>query len=408
MTETVLAPKVQGGRRGPTVLLAVGHGSVDIYQGFVPVLVPFLVAERHYDYVAVSGFVLAATVLSSVVQPLFGLLTDRWAVRGTGRWLVPVSMLVTGLGVALLGVGGTYWLTLAVIALSGVGVAAYHPEGARLARSVTGGEPVRMSWFSLGGNVGFALAPVLATPVLAVWGLSAAPLLIVPALIGIGVSAPLLRRAPAAEAASVGGASAGGGSAGGASARRAGGADNWPAFRRLTSVIMLRSVAYVGLSTFLGLFVQQRLHDSAAASGFALFALYAGGAVGTVLGGRLAVRWGRLRVLRAAYVAAAVALAGVVLVPGPAVLVFVTAAALTLYMPFSLHITLGQDYLPSRIGTASGVTLGLAVSAGGVFAPVLGLLAKATSLQTTLACLIVLPALAWLLARRLPDPNPPA
>jgi MFS transporter, FSR family, fosmidomycin resistance protein len=413
MTETVLAPKVQGDRRGPTVLLAVGHGSVDIYQGFVPVLVPFLVAERHYDYVAVSGFVLAATVLSSVVQPLFGLLTDRWAVRGSGRWLVPVSMLVTGLGVALLGVGGEYWLTLAVIALSGVGVAAYHPEGARLARSVTGGEPVRMSWFSLGGNVGFALAPVLATPVLAVWGLSAAPLLIVPALIGIAVSAPLLRRSPAAGAASRGGGPAGTGSAGtgsaaGASARRAGGSDNWPAFGRLSSVIMLRSVAFVGLSTFLGLFVQQRLHDSAAASGFALFSLFAGGAVGTVLGGRLAARWGRLRVLRAAYVAAAVAIAGVVLVPGPAVLVFVAAAALTLYMPFSLHITLGQDYLPNRIGTASGVTLGLAVSVGGVFAPVLGLLAKATSLHTTLACLVVLPALAWLLARRLPDPTPPA
>jgi MFS transporter, FSR family, fosmidomycin resistance protein len=89
------------------------------------------------------------------------------------------------------------------------------------------------------------------------------------------------------------------------------------------------------------------------------------------------------------------------------VLVFVTAAALTLYMPFSLHITLGQDYLPNRIGTASGVTLGLAVSVGGVFAPGLGLLAKATSIHTTLACLVVLPALAWLVARRLPDPTPP-
>jgi FSR family fosmidomycin resistance protein-like MFS transporter len=369
------------------VLLAIGHGSVDVYQGIVPVLVPFLVAERHYDYVAVSGFVLAATVLSSVVQPLFGLLTDRWAMR----WLIPVSMLVTGLGVALLGVSGSYWLSLTAIALSGVGVAAYHPEGARLARSVTGGEPVRMSWFSLGGNVGFALAPVIATPVLAVWGLSGAPVLIVPALLGIAVSVPLLGRASAPRAASAGRA----------------GVDDWPAFRVLTSVIVLRSVAFVGLSTFLGLFVQQRVHNSPTSSAVALFALFAGGAVGTVLGGRLAARWGRLRVLRAAYAAAAVALTGVVLVPGPGVLVFVAAAALTLYMPFSLHITLGQDYLPRRIGTASGVTLGLAVSAGGVFAPVLGMLAQATSLRITLASLILLPALACLLARRLREPAVP-
>ncbi|MDT7633288.1 MAG: transporter, family, fosmidomycin resistance protein [Pseudonocardiales bacterium] len=387
VTEIAHAPTPTRGDRGPAVLLAIGHGSVDVYQGIVPVLVPFLVAERHYDYVAVSGFVLAATVLSSVVQPLFGLLTDRWAMR----WLIPVSMLVTGLGVALLGVSGSYWLSLTAIALSGVGVAAYHPEGARLARSVTGGEPVRMSWFSLGGNVGFALAPVIATPVLAVWGLSGAPVLIVPALLGIAVSVPLLGRASAPRAASAGRA----------------GADDWPAFRVLTSVIVLRSVAFVGLSTFLGLFVQQRVHNSPTSSAVALFALFAGGAVGTVLGGRLAARWGRLRVLRAAYAAAAVALTGVVLVPGPGVLVFVAAAALTLYMPFSLHITLGQDYLPRRIGTASGVTLGLAVSAGGVFAPVLGMLAQATSLRITLASLILLPALACLLARRLREPAVP-
>jgi len=75
-----------------TVLLAAGHGSVDVYQGIVPVLVPFLVAARHYDYLEVSGFVLAASVLSSVVQPLFGLLADRRAARGTGRWLIPASM----------------------------------------------------------------------------------------------------------------------------------------------------------------------------------------------------------------------------------------------------------------------------------------------------------------------------
>ncbi|MBO0849376.1 MAG: MFS transporter, partial [Pseudonocardia sp.] len=180
-------------RRVPTVLLAVGHGSVDIFQGIVPVMVPFLVAERHYDYVSVSAFVLAATVLSSVVQPLFGLLTDRWAARGGGRWLVPAAMVCTGLGVALVGTAGSYPLALAAIALSGIGVAAYHPEGARLARAVTGGDHVRMSWFSLGGNVGFAFAPVIATPVLVAGGLHASPALFAPALLGVLVTVPLLR-----------------------------------------------------------------------------------------------------------------------------------------------------------------------------------------------------------------------
>jgi FSR family fosmidomycin resistance protein-like MFS transporter len=376
-------------RRTSTVLLAIGHGSVDIFQGIVPVMVPFLVVERHYDYLEVSGFVLAANVLSSVVQPLFGLLTDRWSMR----WLLPVAMVCSGLGVALVGVAESYPQALLVVALSGVGVAAYHPAAARLARSVTGGDHVRMSWFSLGGNVGFALAPVLVTPLLAVGGLAAAPVLLAPALLGVLVTVPLLGRASAARAATGPGSDHPG-------------RDDWPAFGVLTSVIGLRSVAYVGLSTFLALFVHQRVADSPTASGLALFALYAGGAVGTWLGGRLAARWGRLRVLRVSYAVSAVALAGVAFVPGPVMIGFVAVVSLAMYAPFSLHITLGQDYLPRRIGTASGVTLGLAVSVGGVFAPALGALAEATSLQLTLGCLAVLPAIACTLAYRLREPRP--
>jgi FSR family fosmidomycin resistance protein-like MFS transporter len=249
-----------------------------------------------------------------------------------------------------------------------------------------------MSWFSLGGNVGFALAPVIATPVLIAGGLGAAPLLALPAAVGMALTLPLLRGQHRAGSRPVAHADAGNGT------------DDWPAFRTLSAIIVLRSVAYVGMSTFLGLFVQQRIPHGVAASGLALFVLYAGGAVGTVLGGRCAVRWGRLRTLRVAYLASSIALAGVAFVPGPAVLVFVAAASLALYVPFSLHITLGQDYLPTRMGTASGVTLGLAASVGGAFTPVLGLIAQASSLQVTLGCLIPLPAVAWLLGRRLREP----
>lgn len=372
-------------RANKRLLLSAGHGGVDFYQGIVPVLVPFLVSERHYGYLGVSGFVLAASLLSSVVQPLCGVLTDRWAMP----WLVPAGTLAAGCGVAVIGLTTSYPLTLAAIALTGFGVAAYHPEAARLARGVTGGDHVGMSWFSLGGNVGFALAPVVATPVLAVGGLAAAPFLLAPAVLGVLVTVPLLGRR-----------------AGVTAGTRTGGRDDWPAFRVLTAVVVLRSIAYIGLSSFLGLFVQQRVQPGDAAGGVALFVLFAGGAVGTVLGGRLARRWGRIRTMRRAYGVAVPALAGVALVPGPALYGFVAVAAIALYVPFSLHITLGQDYLPNRVGTAGGVTLGLAVSVGGVLAPALGAMADATSLRTVLATLCVLPALALLLTRRLREPAP--
>lgn len=369
-------------KRFQTTVLSTGHGSVDLYQGIVPVLVPFLAAERGYDYLAVSGFVLAATLLSSVVQPLFGLLTDRWSMP----WLIPASMIASGLGVALIGLSSSYPFTLAAIGLTGIGVAAYHPQAARTARSVTGGSHVGMSWFSLGGNLGFAVAPA-AGPLLAYSGLAATPLLVLPAVVGAAITLPLLRLGGAARLRS-----------------HLLGVNDWPAFRTLTAIIILRSIAYVGLSTFLSLYVGQRLHLSTGASATTLFVLFGGGVIGTLLGGRLATRFGRLPTMRWSYAVAAFALAGVALVPTAALFAFVALSAVALYVPFSLHITLGQDYLPTRVGTASGVTLGLAVSAGGVAAPPLAAAAEATSLQLVLALLALLPALSCLLTLRLREP----
>jgi FSR family fosmidomycin resistance protein-like MFS transporter len=76
----------------------------------------------------------------------------------------------------------------------------------------------------------------------------------------------------------------------------------------------------------------------------------------------------------------------------------------TTFMPFSVFVVLGQDYLPNRIGTASGVTVGLAVSVGGLFTPVFGWIADATSLHTTLWLLVALPVLALALSARLRAP----
>ncbi|WP_328315325.1 MFS transporter [Streptomyces sp. NBC_00442] len=371
-------------------LLAVGHACVDVYQGAVAALVPFFVAERGYSYAAASGIVLAASLLSSVVQPLFGALADRWAMP----WLLPVSTAVAGIGVALSASGGTYAMTLAMVAVSGAGVAAYHPESARVARVASAGSHTAMGWFSLGGNLGFAAAPLLVAAVVGAGGLRAAPLLVVPAALGSVLCVLALRatRMP-----------------GRAGARVVSGAvrDDGASFLKLSLVVVCRSLVFVGLSAFIALYARERVGGGEVAGSAALFVLYAGGAAGTVVGGGLAARWGRVRVVGWSYAAAVPAVAGVVFVPGPAFYLFVALTSAALYVPFSLQVTLGQDYLPTRIGTASGVTLGLTVSVGGLAGPLIGAAADATSLQAALAPLISLPALAWLLARALPEPTGP-
>ncbi|MFB7189513.1 MFS transporter [Streptomyces sp. NPDC056230] len=379
-------------RARPLTLLSLGHACVDIYQGAVAALVPFFVSERAYTYAAASGVVLAASLLSSVVQPLFGALTDKWAMP----WLLPVSTLVCGAGVALAGVCGSYALTLAAVAVSGIGVAAYHPEAARVARRAAHGSHTAMGWFSLGGNLGFATAPLMVSAVVATGGLGASPLLVVPALAGVVLCVAALRGVdvPAATAADTG-------------ASGAPGRDDWASFLKLTGAIVCRSIVFVGLSAFLSLYVRLRTGGGEVAGTAALFVLYLGGAVGTVTGGRLAARHGRIPVVQWSYALSVLAVAGVVFVPGPLFYGFVALTSAGLYVPFSLHVTLGQDYLPRRVGTASGITLGLAVSIGGIAGPLIGAVADATSLQTALAPLIALPALGWILLRALEEPGTP-
>lgn len=373
-------------RNNAIILLAVGHACVDVYQGAVAALVPFFVAEREYSYAAVSGIVLAASVLSSVAQPVFGLLTDRWAMP----WLLPVSTLLGGVGIAVSGVSGSYALTLTFVAISGLGVAAYHPESARIARLASGGSHRAMSWFSLGGNIGFALAPLLVASV----SLSLTPLLVVPALAGSVLCLPVLR-----ALAKTGGTRA--------AATGSAGRDDRVSFAKLSLAVICRSIVFIGLSTFISLYATQRMGGNAIAGTVALFVLYLGGAVGSLLGGSLADRWDRVTVSRWSYLAATVAVAGIVTVPGPALYLFVALASIGLYVPFSLQVTLGQDYLPSRVGTASGITLGLTVSVGGLASPLIGSLADATSLRTALIPLILMPVLSWLLFRTLPEPATP-
>ncbi|MCP3753732.1 MFS transporter [Streptomyces sp. TBY4] len=379
-----------------TAAFSAGHSCVDVYQGAVAALVPFLVSERAYGYAAASGIVLAASLLSSVVQPLFGALTDRWPMP----WLIPLATAAAGLGVALVGLDAGYAATLAAVALSGLGVAAYHPAAARMVRTAGGPGHGAMSWFALGGNIGFACAPLLVVGALALPGPAGWWLLAAPAALGVFLNRPPSGGRSAAEQAAdrIGAAPA--------PAPPRPPSDDRRAFLRLSLVVVVRSVVFTGLSTFIALYVRERGGGETGGAA-ALFVLFAGSAGGTLLGGRLAARWGRVTTVRRAYAAVGPAVAGILFLPLPLVYVCAALAATALYVPFSLQVTLGQDYLPTRMGTASGVTLGLTVSVGGLASPLIGAAADAASLRTALLPLAALPLLAWALARRLPEPAEP-
>ena len=232
-------------------LLSLGHFLIDFCQGVVPALVPFLVVERHFSYTAAASLVFAISATSSVVQPLFGQLADRLALP----WLLPASVFLAAAGLALGAQAANYGVVLTAFGLSGLGVAAFHPEAARKAHLASGERRTTgMSLFSVGGGLGFALAPAITTAVAVSWGTSGLLALLAPAGIIAALLAPIDRPRVRAIAYS----QQGGGPT-------LGGQDDWRAFGILSGATICRSIVFYGLNTFLALYFINRWHQTAAA-----------------------------------------------------------------------------------------------------------------------------------------------
>jgi FSR family fosmidomycin resistance protein-like MFS transporter len=234
----------------------------------------------------------------------------------------------------------------------------------------------------------------MVTAVVAPGGLRFSPLLVVLAVVGRVLCLPVLRTLERTTTSGPG-------------ASVAKGSDDKVPSVKLSLAVVCRSIAFVGLSTFISLYARQRTGGGTAAGTSVLFAPYAGGAAGSVPGSRLASRRDRVAVVRMSYLISAGAAAGIAFAPGPAIHPFITLASIGLYVPFSLQVTLAQECLPSRVGTAGGITLGLTVSAGGLAGPLIGSIADAASLPTALTPPILMPALSWLLYRGMPEPAAP-
>jgi FSR family fosmidomycin resistance protein-like MFS transporter len=279
-----------------------------------------------------------------------------------------------------------------------MGISAFHPEAARRVRYLGGTRAATsMSLFTVGGMAGFAAGPLLITPTLIAFGTRGAVLLALPVMImSLAVTYQLPRLAAA-------------GTPRHQSAYRsvvAESREQWSAFARLTVVVMLRSIVFFGLNTFIPLYWSHVLHGSKAGGGYALTTMLSAVVTGTLIGGRMADRYGRKVVVAVSLAALSpllfvflsahgLAAAGLLLVP-----VGIALAAST-----SVVVVMAQEYLPERIGLAAGVTLGLSMTVGGLLMPAFGAIADNYGLRMSMILLALVPAMGFAMSLTLHEPS---
>jgi FSR family fosmidomycin resistance protein-like MFS transporter len=307
-------------------------------------------------------------------------------------WLLPGGVVLSAAGVAVAALAENYAMLLAAVFLSGIGVAAFHPEGSKFASFVSGARRASgMAMFSVGGNLGFAIGPLFGAAVLGV-GLAYGPLLALP---GLAVAVLLSAELRYLERFDLGAAGA---------SRFSSEPDRPGAFALLQLAVIARSVPHYGLFTFVPLWEIQKGATEAEATRLLFFFLGAG-ALGTLLIGPLADRIGRKPIIVGTYFLTVPLVVLYALVGGTVGQIAVALAGMCVICTFGITTVLSQELLPSRIALASGLSIGLAMGLGGVFAVALGGVADSADLKTAVLATTIGPIVGGILALWLPTEN---
>lgn len=371
---------------------AFGHLAVDWSQGAIPALLPYFIAHYGLSYKEAGLLVFANVLIASVMQPLFGYYSDRIS----KPWFISLGCLLCGLAISSVGFTSSFGAVFAAALCCGVGSALFHPEAALMVNRISGNQKGRaMGIFSVGGNAGFAAGPLLAG--LCAYQLGIHSLLIFGVLntliaLAIFLRMPSVLRDAALEEKKES-------AAGGNGPKR----NDWVSFGKLSILILARSLGFTLSNTFIPLLWIHVLGSTEGEGTMALSILFGLGACFTYLGGVMADKIGFLKIIRAAFLCMipayflmtrteSLSLAYILLIP----------AALSVFMPYSPIVILGQTYLGKNAGFASGVTLGLSTTLGGMFAPLVGWAADLWGLQEALSILWIAGILGTAAAFALP------
>lgn len=365
------------------LVLTFLHFATDLNQGALPALLPFFKENLGLSYTVAGSIVLFSNLFSSVVQPLFGYLADRKELR----WLLPLAPLIAAAGIGLSGLVGTFLFLIPLVALSGVGVALFHPEAFKSAylragdRKATG-----VSLFAFGGSLGIAVGPVYALMAVSLLGLKGTLALFLPATVGAVLVSRLhwtsmVRttrkaqegpRAPLTKEQKV-------------------------AFALLALLSIIRAWSQFGIASYIPFYWIDYLRGEPVLAGKLTSTFLISGALGTLVGGTLADRFGHKRFLLVSLLLSTPLLQLFFYVKEPWLFLVLAVAGAVLISSFGTTTVMGQTLLPQHIGMASGVMVGLTISTGGLGLILLGAIADRWGPLAALRATTFLPLLAFVI-----------
>lgn len=381
----------------PVLGLVLGHLVTDLQGGALPIVLPHLKEIFALSYSQLAAIVLTQNITSSVIQPLFGYLTDKKSLPQ----LLPYCAALAGAGFAAVGWVSSYEFLLLAVIFIGIASATYHPQASKTVNflSTKAAKAKNMGLFSLGGNAGMAFGSLgmaflislpgglhntiyFLLPGLVVFGLM---LKCMPAYIQVNQAYNNLRHAAEVKHAD----------------------NNIPYLGLLFLLlfIFLRSTIHTGLSTYLPLFFMKfRSCDSSFASmlvsGFLL-----GGVAGTYIGAVLSDRLGARKIILGSIVCSIPAIWLINLAVSPVTaLAAVILAGFAIIGSFATTIILAQSLLPNNVGMAAGLTIGFSVGMGGFGVTLLGILADNWGLPLVMQLITWLPVAAAIIAVWIPIP----
>ncbi len=301
-------------------------------------------------------------------------------------------MAVGAAGLALSGLAGGYLGVLACIVGSGLGIAAFHPEAARVANQISAERKATgLAWFMVGGNAGFAAGPLLAALFIPLLDERATLVFLVPGLAvspGSTSSAaawPSPSRRPARTPA------------------RRGRASAWSVGLLLFVTSMRTWTQFCLLALAPLLLVDDRGYSDQEA-GFTVAAFAGAGVVGTVAGAALADRVGGRRMLLWTMPVVSPLVAGFLLTEGALSIALLSAAGFVLLASFSVTVMMGQEYLPDRLALAAGLMIGFgAIGSAPPGLALFGAIADSAGREAALWGVAALPLVGGAVALLLPE-----